>query len=341
MQVAATTGPGEPGAQAQPAANSTLTAVPGIRVGHWTHKSGSTGCTAVLADPGTVAGADVRGGGPGTRETDLLRPEMTVAAVHAVVLSGGSAYGLATADGVMRYLEQRGVGVRVGRAVVPIVPTAILFDLNVGAAHIRPGPEAGRRAAEAASDAPVGMGSVGAGAGATVGKMLGPARAMRGGLGSASLHLGDGLVVGALAAVNALGDIVDPGTGRIVAGARRPDGRGFADSVELVKAGRWGAARDAPGNTTLGVVAANVTWHKAAATKVAQMAHDGLARAVRPAHLPFDGDTVFALGTGGREANAQVVGIVGVLAAEALAQAVVAGVRAAQGRFGIPAASEI
>ena len=319
--------------------NSTLTAVPGIRVGHWTHASGSTGCTAVLTGGGAVAGVDVRGGGPGTRETDLLRPEASVEIVHAVVLSGGSAYGLAAADGVMRFLEAAGVGYPVGGSVVPIVPAAILFDLGVGDPAVRPSAEAGFLAAEAASSEPVEVGNVGAGAGASVGKMLGRERAMRGGLGSAAVALPDGLVVGALAAVNALGDIVDPDRGTIVAGARDSDGTGFADSMDMLRKGTWTNPAPSAGNTTLGVVAANVSWTKAQATKVAQMAQDGLARAVRPAHMPFDGDTVFALGTGGREANARLVGMIGALAADVLARAILAGVRAAEDGFGLPSVS--
>ena len=321
--------------------NATLTAVPGLRVGHWTHESGSTGCTVVLSTSGAVAGVDVRGGGPGTRETDLLQPEMTVGGVHAVVLSGGSAYGLASADGVMRYLERAGVGYRVGATIVPIVPAAILFDLGVGDPAVRPDADAGYLAAESASAGPVAMGSVGAGAGATVGKMFGAGRAMRGGLGSAAIQLPGGLVVGALAAVNALGDIVEPATGEIVAGARNADGEGFVDSMEQVRSGSWDGDRTASGNTTLGVVAANVTWTKAQATKVAQMAHDGLALSIRPAHMPLDGDTVFALGTGGRRADSPLLGMIGALAADTLARAVVTAVRAASPGFGLPAAPDL
>ena len=320
--------------------NPTITGVPGVRVGHWTHESGSTGCTAILTAGTAVAGVAVRGGGPGTRETDLLRPEASVEAVHAIMLSGGSAYGLAAADGAMRFLEERGIGFPVGEAVVPIVPAAILFDLGVGDPAIRPGAAEGYLASEAASGDPVPMGSVGAGAGATVGKMFGPGRAMRGGLGSAAVALGDGTVVGALAAVNALGDVCDPDTGRIVAGARAADGDGFADTMATLRSGDAGREPSARGNTTLGVVAANVDWTKAQATQAAQMAHDGLALAIRPAHMPFDGDTVFALGTGGRRADARRLGIVGALAADTLARAVVAAARAASSGFGIPSAGE-
>lgn len=321
--------------------NSTLTAVPGIQVGHWTHESGSTGCTAVLVEDGAVAGVDVRGGGPGTRETDLLRPEMAVDTIHAVVLSGGSAYGLAAADGVMRYLESREVGLRVRAAIVPIVPAAILFDLGLGDPRVRPDARAGFLAAEAASRGPVQMGSVGAGAGATVGKMLGAGRGMRGGLGSAAIALENGLVVGALAAVNALGDVVDPDTGSIVAGARSESGDGFADTMSILRSGWRLGTTETTENTTLGVVATNLKWSKAQATKVAQMAHDGLALSIRPAHMPFDGDTVFSLGTGGLPADEYLIGAVGALAADTMARAVVAAVQNATSGFGRPAASDL
>lgn len=321
--------------------NPTLTAVPGIRAGHWTHPSGSTGCTVVLAPAGAVAGVDVRGGGPGTRETDLLRPEMSVDVVQGILLAGGSAFGLAAADGVMRHCEERGLGFAAAGSVVPIVPAAILFDLALGDPGARPTAESGYLAAEGATSDPLDHGSVGVGAGATVGKLFGMERAMRGGLGSASIELPGGLVVGALAAVNALGDVVDPETGRLVAGARGADGHGFAGSLGRLRSGCWDLTSGARGNTTLAVVAANVDWTKAQAAKVAQMAHDGIALAVRPAHMPLDGDTAFALGTGGRPADAALTGAVGALAADLLAQAIVAGVRAAKAGFGLPAAADL
>ncbi len=320
--------------------NRSITNVPGIEVGHWTHRSGSTGCTAILSESGAVAGVDVRGGAPGARETELLRPEMSVDKIHAVVLCGGSAFGLAAADGVMRYLEGEGIGYAFGGQVIPIVSAAVLFDLGVGDPKIRPTAESGAAAARAASGAPVAMGNVGAGAGATVGKMLGMRRAMKGGLGSAMLELPQGIVVGALAAVNALGDVVDPANGTIVSGARNESGDGFIDSMQWLRSGRafkGGVGR----NTTIGVVAANVTWTKAAAAKAAQMAHDGLARAVRPAHMPADGDTIFALGTGGPAADSRLTGVIGAAAADVFAQAVVAAARAAKGAFGLPAAADI
>jgi len=321
--------------------SGSLTDVPGIQVGHFTHDKRPTGCTVVLTGEGAVAGVDVRGGGPGTRETDLLRPEMSVKQVHAVVLSGGSAYGLAAADGVMRYLEEKGIGYRVGPAVVPIVPAAILFDLRVGDPSIRPDASSGRQAAQAATSDPVAQGNVGAGAGATVGKLFGPGRAMKGGLGSASIELPGGLVVGALAVVNAVGDVVDPDTGALLAGARTADGKALANSMEQIRNGHGFSEPAEAQNTTIGVVAANVTWTQSQATKVAQMAHDGLARAIRPVHMPFDGDTVFALGAGGRRIDRQALGYVGAVAADVMAQAVVSAIVHASGIAGYPAYSDL
>ncbi len=321
--------------------SGSLTDVPGIQVGHFTHDKRPTGCTVILTGEGAVAGVDVRGGGPGTRETDLLRPEMSVKQVHAVVLSGGSAYGLAAADGVMRYLEEKGIGYRVGPAVVPIVPAAILFDLRVGDPSIRPDASSGRQAAQAATSDPVAQGNVGAGAGATVGKLFGPGRAMKGGLGSASIELPGGLVVGALAVVNAVGDVVDPDTGALLAGARTADGKALANSMEQIRNGHGFSEPAEAQNTTIGVVAANVTWTQSQATKVAQMAHDGLARAIRPVHMPFDGDTVFALGAGGRRIDRQALGYVGAVAADVMAQAVVSAIVHASGIAGYPAYSDL
>ena len=312
-----------------------LTEVPGIKVGNFTHTRRLTGCTAVLCEGGAVAGVDVRGGGPGTREIELLRPEMSVERVHAIVLAGGSAYGLSAADGVMRYLEQKGIGYRAGEAIVPIVPAAILFDLRGDDWHIRPDAAAGFEAAKAATNAPVAQGNVGAGAGAVVGKMLG-GRPMKGGLGSASLRFDDGLVVGALAAVNAIGDVVDPDTGEILAGARAADGKGFLDTARQLREGTTFPEPRPGENTTLGIVAANVDWTKAQATKVAQMAQDGVARAVRPAHMPFDGDTIFAIGTGGLPVDGNSLGRLGALAADVMAQAIVSAILHAEGVEGCP-----
>lgn len=320
--------------------HASITSVPGIKVGHWTHRSKATGCTVALCEDGAVAGVDVRGGAPGARETELLKPEMSVNKIHAVTLAGGSAFGLASADGVMRYLEDKGIGHRFGGRVIPIVSAAILFDLGVGDPKIRPTAASGAAAARAASQNPVAMGNVGAGAGATVGKILGLRRAMKGGIGSAALELPNKIVVGALAAVNAMGDVVNPQDGTILAGARNASGSGFIDTSEWLRSGQAFEGVGAGQNTTIGVVAANVTWTKAAAMKVAQMAHDGLARAVRPAHMPSDGDTIFALGTGGAEVDSRLLGIIGAVAADVFAEAVVAAVHAAKSAFGLPAASE-
>ncbi|MEX2300243.1 MAG: P1 family peptidase [Bryobacterales bacterium] len=302
-----------------------LTDVPGLKVGHFTHTKRPTGCTVVLAEAGSTAGADVRGGAPGTRDIELLRPEMSVQQVHAIVLSGGSAYGLATADGVMRYLEERGIGFPIGGGVVPIVPAAIILDFGVGGMTPRPDAASGYSAAKAATGEPFAQGNVGAGAGATVGKMFGRQRAMKGGLGSASLKLPGGLVIGALAAVNCIGDVVDPDNGELLAGARTPDGKKLLGAMDELRRGATLNATKAGENTTIAIVAVNVEWIKAEATKVAQMAHDGLARAIRPSHMPMDGDTVFALGTGGASLGDRL-GTIGALAADVLAQAVVSAV---------------
>ena len=315
----------------------TLTDVSGLKVGHFSSEKRPTGCTVVLAEGGAVAGVDVRGGAPGTRETDLLRPEMSIQQAHAVVLSGGSAYGLATADGVMRYLEEREIGFATSAGVVPIVPAAILYDLGLGDATIRPDAQAGYEAARQASTDPVPQGNVGAGAGATVGKILGRDRAMKGGLGSASIRLPNGIVVAALVAVNAIGDIVDPESGALLAGVRTEDGDSLADGMQHIRAGALLPDTSPAENTTIGLVAANVNWTQAQATKVAQMAHDGLARAIRPTHLPFDGDTIFALGTGGLEVESRLLGQIGALAADVVAQAVVSAILHAETVEGYPA----
>jgi L-aminopeptidase/D-esterase-like protein len=320
------------------ASNPTLTAVPGLKVGHHTLAERPTGCTVVLAEAGATAGVDVRGAAPATRETDLLRPIDVVQQIHGVTLSGGSAFGLDAASGVMRYLEEKGIGFPFGRSHVPTVPGASLFDLPVGDPKIRPTADCGYRAATSATDAPVVEGSVGAGAGATIGKLAGRERAMKGGIGSAAITVEDGLIVGALVAVNAAGDVIDPATGRIVAGARTADGTGFADARTLVRAGRT-ASR--PGeNTTLAVVATNAALNKTQATRVAQMAHDGFARAIYPVHTSVDGDAIFALATGARPGAADA-GRIGELAADVVAEAIVRAVRAATGVPGYPALRDL
>jgi L-aminopeptidase/D-esterase-like protein len=327
-------------ALSQSASPSGLTAVAGLKVGQYTLAERPTGCTVVLAEAGAVAGVDVRGSAPGTRETDLLNPINLVDRVHAVVLAGGSAFGLDAASGVVRYLDEHAVGYPTEFGRVPIVPAAILYDLNVGDPKIRPTADCGYRAAAAASTGPIAEGNVGAGAGATVGKMAGAARAMKGGVGTAAITLPDGLIVAALVAVNAGGDIVDPATGRVVAGVRTADGKGFADARALLRSGAVAPRTSVGRNTTIGVVATNARLTKAQATKVAQMAQDGLARAVVPAHTPYDGDTIFALATGARAGEADVL-VVGALAAEAVSDAILRAVRAARGIEGYPAAADL
>jgi L-aminopeptidase/D-esterase-like protein len=325
--------------QQSPGGQPGLTAVPGIRVGHATLAERPTGCTVVLVEAGAVGGVDVRGGAPGTRETDVLDPVNSVAVVHAVVLSGGSAFGLDVSSGVVRYLEERGVGFETSVARVPIVVQAILFDLGVGGdPSVRPGATCGYEAAARAEGGRVPEGSVGAGAGATVGKLRGMARAMRGGVGTAAVTLGSGLTVAALVAVNAIGDVIDPATGRVLAGVRTQDGTGLADARTLLRAD---AVQPNPlENTTIGVVATNALLTKAEVTKVAQMAQDGYARAIYPAHGAWDGDVVFALATGSFAGDADLT-LIGALAADVMAEAIVRAVRSASGIDGIPAAADL
>ncbi|MDQ5810083.1 MAG: P1 family peptidase [Actinomycetota bacterium] len=308
--------------------------VPGVLVGHASDLEGLTGCTAILFREPAVVGVDVRGSSPGTRETDRLSPTGTVRKTHALLLTGGSAFGLAAADGVVRFLEESGIGLDVGVARIPLVSAAVLFDLVVGSPVARPDPGMGYEAAASAKAGDFAQGSVGAGTGATVGKVLGLERAMKGGIGSASVGLDDGLVVGALAAVNAFGDVRDPNTGRILAGPRQDDGT-LGDTVELLPEAasrmRWGE------NTTLGVIATNAGLTKIQATKVADMAHDGLARAIHPVHTTVDGDVVFAASVGGVDVATDVVGSWG---ARVMQEAILRAVQAAKGVAGIPSLSE-
>jgi L-aminopeptidase/D-esterase-like protein len=317
-----------------------VTDVAGLKVGHFTDARRPTGCTVVLAEAGALCGVDVRGGAPGTRETDLLDPVASAEAVHGIVLSGGSAFGLDAASGVVRFLEERKVGVAFAGAVIPIVPAAILFDLRVGDPLVRPDAAAGYAAARAASAGPVAEGNVGAGAGATVGKLLGPERAMKSGIGTASHRLPKGAVVAALVVVNAAGDVVDPGSGRTIAGARTADGKGLEGTMQSVLSGRAPFVPGKQESTTLGVVATNVTLSKAQATKVAQMAHDGLARTINPVHTPVDGDTLFALSTGQVEWPSATL-VVGSVAAEVVARAVLRAVRLARGLPGLPSMADL
>jgi L-aminopeptidase/D-esterase-like protein len=315
-----------------------LTDVGEILVGHYTSHRRPTGCTVVTAPRPFVAAIDVRGGAPGTRETELLRPENSVDQIDAIFLSGGSAFGLEAGTGVSLYLEEQNRGFDTKIKRIPIVCGAILFDLLLGDSRIRPDREAGYSAVKTATPSQVLEGNVGAGAGATVGKMLGARYAMKGGLGSWAFARSDGLEVGALAAVNSMGDIIDPSTGKIIAGARRKDGKGFADIMKML---REGFQPDSPfaGSTVLGVVATNAALSKTQCTKVAQMAQDALARCIYPAHMPWDGDVVFAISTGtwAAQENADT-GIIGALAADALASAIVRGVLEAESWGDYPSA---
>jgi L-aminopeptidase/D-esterase-like protein len=315
-----------------------ITDVPGLKVGHYTLTERPTGCTVLLCEAGATAGVDVRGSAPGTRETDLLSPTNAVQTVNAILLSGGSAYGLDAAAGVMRWLEENHAGYKIGRlgtvlGVVPIVPAAILMDLGVGDFKIRPNAESGYKACVAASTAPVAEGNVGAGAGATVGKMFGPQFAMKAGLGTASVRIADtGLVVGALVAVNSVGDVVHPQSGKVVAGARSEDGRGFRDTMAAILDGYRVVAEPAA-NTCIGIVATNAAFTKTQMTKIAQMAHDGYARAINPVHTMADGDTIFAVSTGTSPVAADESAI-GAVAATVMARAIV---RAAMLATSLPA----
>jgi L-aminopeptidase/D-esterase-like protein len=331
--------PHEAGAVDEP--RGSITDVGGLRVGHFTDSRRPTGCTVILFDQGAVAGVDVRGSAPGTRETDLLNPINTVERINGLVLSGGSAFGLDTASGVMRFLDENKIGYRVGSLVVPIVPAAILFDLGIGDSRIRPDAEAGYAACRAASNAPPREGNLGAGAGATVGKIFGMKMAMKSGLGTAGLAIGSsGVVVGAIVAVNAFGDVRHRQTGRILAGARAADGQSFLDSMAQILAGATLARANRGGNSSIGLVATNAALSKPEAAKVAQMAHDGLARTINPIHTAFDGDTIFAAATGTTAVRADV-STIGAVAAEAMARAVNRAVLTAESIPGLPARRDL
>jgi L-aminopeptidase/D-esterase-like protein len=321
----------------------TITDIAGIRVGHAQDEAALTGCTVVLCERGAVAGVDQRGGAPGTRETDLLHPMHRVQKAHAVVLSGGSAFGLESATGVVRFLEEHKVGFNAGGIRVPIVPAAILFDLNIGRTDIRPDAAMGYQACQAANSEPPREGNVGAGTGATVGKIFGIRQAMKSGIGCSCLEIGAGVLIGAITAVNSFGDVVDPATGQILAGARSrrigPLQLGslgyFADTLEVMRtfAGRTILGLAGRGHTVIGVVATNARLDKESANKVAQMAQDGIARTIRPAHTMLDGDTVFVLATGEKRAD---VNIVGSFAAEVLALSILRAVQQARSVAGLP-----
>lgn len=305
-----------------------ITQVLGIEVGHFTDPRRPTGCTVILAREGAVAGVDVRGAAPGTRETDLLHPSNLIDRVHAITLAGGSAWGLDAAGGVMRWLEEQGIGLPVGYGLVPIVPAAVLFDLPVGDHRIRPDAQAGYQACVAASRAVPAQGNVGAGAGALVGKVFGIGRAMKGGIGSASITL-DGVTVGAIIACNALGDVVDPSTGRVIAGARTANGLSLLNIRDALLAGDAPKPVLAGTNTTLGVIATDAILTKAQAHRLAQVAHDGLARSINPVHTMSDGDTLFAMGTG-KAGKTLGMMVLSTLAAEVTARAVVCAMHAAR-----------
>lgn len=328
--------------------SNAITDVRGIEVGHAQDEEALTGCTAIVCRKGAVAGVDVRGSAPGTRETDLLDPVNLVEKVHAVVLAGGSAYGLDAASGVMRYLEEKKIGFNTGAAKVPIVPAAILYDLAIGRADVRPDAAMGYRAAAAASSVAPAEGNVGAGTGASVGKMFGPGLAMKAGMGTASMDIGGGVVVGALVAVNAWGDVIDPQTNEIIAGLRSgkvgPLRVGqkkdyFADTLAMLNSpvGRGVLRLTSRANTVIGVVATNAKLTKAQATKVAQMAQDAVARTIRPAHTMLDGDVMFTLATSAKEAD---VTTVGAFAAETMTKAILHAVKMAAAAGGIPGLSE-
>ncbi len=328
---------------ARPGPTLWITGIPGLYVGHAQDEEALTGCTVVLVPEGAVAGVDVRGSAPGTRETDLLDPSNLIERVHAVLLAGGSAFGLDAAGGVMRWLEERAHGFETGVARVPIVPAAVLFDLALGRADRRPDAAMGYAACEDAwrrpPGSPVPEGNVGAGTGAAVGRLLGPDLATKSGLGTECLAGAGGLVVGAVVAVNAFGDVRDPEGGAILAGTRDPGG-GWLDTAAAL-AGELGRALFGFGqSTTIGVVATNAVLGKAQARKVAQMAHDGLARTVRPVHTMLDGDTLFVLSCD-REPVKADVSVVGTLAAQAVARAVVRAVLAARAAGGLPAAADL
>ncbi len=317
-----------------------ITDVAGIKVGQAGDQKALTGCTVIICSQGAVAGVDVRGSAPGTRETDALHPLNLVDRAHAVVLTGGSAFGLDAACGAMKYLEEQNCGLDVGVTKVPIVAAAVLFDLGIGDFRVRPDAAMGYRAAAAAGEGPVEEGNVGAGTGATVGKILGHPGAMKSGLGTASLKVGD-LIVGALVAVNAWGDVADPSTGQIVAGALNGD-KTFLDTERYLRENLslppQSQENTGPGNTTIGVVATNACLNKSQATKIAQQAHDGYARAIRPVHTMLDGDTVFCMATGKIPAD---INQVGSLSAWVMSRAIVRAVSRAKGAGGLPAACDL
>jgi L-aminopeptidase/D-esterase-like protein len=322
---------------------NSITDVPGIEVGHAQNMNALTGVSVLLCRKGAVGGVDQRGGAPGTKETDLLNPVNMIEKIHAICLCGGSAFGLDAASGVMKYLEERKIGYNVGVTFVPIVPAAVIFDLSLGDPMVRPDAAMGYEAATNASVDETRMGNIGVGTGASIGKLFGNQGAMKGGVGTASMEIGGGIIVGALVAVNAFGDVIDPSSGNILAGTRSvgvgpvhlgSDGY-YADTLATLKTfpGRFIANLATRSNTVIGVVATNAKFDKAGITKIAQMAHDGLARAIRPAHTMLDGDTIFAVSTGSKSAD---ISTVGAFAAEVFQAACVNAVMNAESAGGLP-----
>ncbi len=328
----------QPIARTEAAANETLTAVPGIKVGHYTLTLRPTGCTVVLVEAGATAGVDVRGAAPATRDTDLLRPDKMVEQIHGIALSGGSLFGLSSVDGVLRYLEEKKIGIAYGGMHIPVAPGASIFDLGVGEAAIRPTADCGYFAARAATEAPVQEGSIGAGAGATLGKINGMSHAMKSGVGSAAVTSPDGLIVAALVVANPLGDVIDPDTGKVVAGVRTADGHELADARVLVRSGA--PLGNGGNNSTIGVIATNARLTKGQATYLAQMTDDGYARAIWPIHTQVDGDTVFALATGTKSGDVDMIRL-GALAADVMASAVKRAATQATGLPGFPAVRDL
>jgi len=315
--------------------------VAGVSVGHWTDAEAATGCTVVLCAEGAVASVDVRGGAPGTKNTDLLGQGHLVQEIHAVLLAGGSEYGQDAATGVVRWLEDHGHGFTLPMGVVPIVAAAVIFDLGIGRADVRPNGDNGYAACESANDGgTAGEGSVGAGTGATVGKALLTERAVKGGLGMTAEKTASGITVGALAVVNCWGEVIEPDTGEVIAGPRGEKRGSFVSTVEQMrKEAPLSPFLVASQNTTLGVVATDAVLTKDDARRLAVMAQAGLARCIRPAHSPVDGDTVFALATGRNETPTDLLQL-GTLAARAMERAVVRAVREARGLAGVPGAAE-
>ena len=319
-----------------------ITDVPGVKVGHWTDRDAATGCTVVLYEPGATPGVDVRGAAPGTHETDLLRPGYMAQALHAVVLTGGSLFGLASVAGVVRWCEEHGIGITFGRQTIPIVSGAVIFDLNTGRSDVRPSADSGYAAVAAAKTGRVDEGSVGTGTGATVAKLMGAYRSLKGGVGTASERLDDGIIVGAIVAVNAVGDVIDGRDGTVIAGPRG-EGGAFVDTMAGLRSGRRRSTENPDsleGNTTIGVVATNARLTKEQSSRLATVAHDGLARTIRPVHTSSDGDTVFTMATGELEVAPGRITAIEAFAALAVERAIVKGVLAATTLAGIPSVTE-